>query len=235
MASDTEHLPLEIDAVSPFNSVVIFPRFNVFSQLPATDFGAFVINILSHTSPKSETIDQKVLRGCIQLASSFLVTDTTTNPERGISTWSVGFCRLVDLVVVLHTRNELELETVSAASKACSECWTAAGNWPGLNECRNRVRDIGGRLKKVLDSNERTYRGMLLSFFLSSPFITCFFILGERVYAPWISHLNLLLIITSAMNTEIHLYFMTFHFTFEPRVQCTGRLWGLTLTMTPVY
>ena len=184
MASDTEHLPLEIDAVSPFNSVVIFPRFNVFSQLPATDFGAFVINILSHTSPKSETIDQKVLRGCIQLASSFLVTDTTTNPERGISTWSVGFCRLVDLVVVLHTRNELELETVSAASKACSECWTAAGNWPGLNECRNRVRDIGGRLKKVLDSNERTYRGMLLTFFLSSPFITCFFILGERVYAP---------------------------------------------------
>ena len=137
-----------------------------FFQLPATDFGAFVINILSRTSPKSETIDQKVLRRCIQLASSFLVTDTTTNPERGISTWSLGFCRLVDLVVVLHTRNELKLETVSAASKACSECWTAAGNWPGLNECRNRVRDIGGRLKKVLDSNERTYRGTR---FLSFP------------------------------------------------------------------
>ena len=147
--------------------MALFPRFNVVSQLPATDFGAFVINILSHTSPKSETIDQKVLRGCIQLASSFLVTDTTTNPERGISTWSVGFCRLVDLVVVLHTRNELELETVSAASKACSECWTAAGNWPGLNECRNRVRDIGGRLKKVLDSNERTYRGTWFLSFIS--------------------------------------------------------------------
>lgn len=87
------------------------------------------------------------------------------NPERGVSTWSVGFCRLVDLVMVLHTRNELELETVSAASKACSECWTAAGNWPGLNECRNRVRDMGGKLKKVLDSNERTYRGTWLSFF----------------------------------------------------------------------
>jgi len=37
--------------------------------------------------------------------------------ERGISTWSVGFRRLVDLVVVLHARNELELETVCAASK----------------------------------------------------------------------------------------------------------------------
>jgi len=148
MASDLDtHLPLQIDA------------------LPATDFGAFVINILARTSPKSETIDQNVLRRCIQLASSFLVTDTTTNPERGISTWSVGFCRLVDLVVILHTRNELELETVSAASKACSECWTAAGNWPNLNECRNRIRDMGGRLKKILDTNERTYR-------------------GERVYAP---------------------------------------------------
>jgi len=96
MASDLDtHLPLQIDA------------------LPATDFGAFVINILARTSPKSETIDQNVLRRCIQLASSFLVTDTTTNPERGISTWSVGFCRLVDLVVILHTRNELELETKS--------------------------------------------------------------------------------------------------------------------------
>ena len=105
--------------------------------------------------------------------------------ERGISTWSVGFRRLVDLVVVLHTRNELELETVSAASKACSECWTAAGNWPKLNECRNLVRDMGGRLKKVLDSNERTYRGTC--FFLLLPFqftVTCSFILGERVYAP---------------------------------------------------
>ena len=160
------------------------PDSYVFSQLPATDFGAFVINILSRTSPKSETIDQTVLRRCIQLASSFLVTDTTTNPERGISTWSVGFCRLVDLVVVLHTRNELELETVSAASKACSECWTAAGNWPGLNECRNRVRDIGGRLKKVLDSNERTYRGTRFFPFLSPPLMTSLFILGERVYAP---------------------------------------------------
>ena len=146
------------------------PDSYIFSQLPATDFGAFVINILSHASSRSDTIDQKVLRRCIQLASSFLVTDTTTNPERGISTWSLGFCRLVDLVVVLHTRNELELETVSAASKACSECWTAAGNWPGLNECRNRVRDIGGRLKKVLDSNERTYRGTWFLFLFSSFF-----------------------------------------------------------------
>jgi len=148
MASDIDpHLPLEINA------------------LPPTNFGAFVISILARNSAKSGTIDQKILRECIQLASSYLLLDTTTNPERCISTWSVGFCRLVDLVVVLHKRNELELETVSAASKACSECWTAAGNWNGLSECRTLVRDMGGRLKKVLDSNERTYR-------------------GERVYAP---------------------------------------------------
>ncbi|KAF8165328.1 hypothetical protein B0H34DRAFT_671206 [Crassisporium funariophilum] len=151
MASDVEAvlLPLEIDA------------------LPPTDFGAFVIDILARTSRASETttIDQNILRQCIQLAPSFLVTDTTTNPDNGISSWSVGLSRLVDLMLVLHTRGELELDTVNVASKSCSECWTAAGNWPGLNECRNRVREVGEKLKKVLDANKRTYR-------------------GERVYAP---------------------------------------------------
>ncbi|KDR83723.1 hypothetical protein GALMADRAFT_219553 [Galerina marginata CBS 339.88] len=150
MAPDAEPrlLPLDIDAI------------------PATDFGAFVTDILTRHARASEClIDQSVLRKCIDLASSFLVTDTTTDPERGMTTWFAGLSRLVDLVLVLHKREELELETVNSASRACSECWTAAGNWRGLDECRNRVRDIGGKLKKILDTNERTYR-------------------GERVYAP---------------------------------------------------
>jgi len=135
--------------------------------IPATNFGAFVTDTLARGSRGSDapTIDQKVLQKCILLASSFLVSDTTTDPERGVTTWFAGLSRLVDLVLVLHKRDELELETVNCASKACSECWTAAGNWSGLGECRNRVRDIGGKLKKILDANERTYR-------------------GERVYAP---------------------------------------------------
>jgi len=151
MASDGEPplLPLNIDPI------------------PATDFGSYVTNTLARASRSSDsrTVDQTVLRKCILLASSFLITDTTTDPERGISTWFTGLSRLVDLVIVLHKRDELELETINCASKACSECWTAAGNWTGLSACRSHVRDIGGKLKKILDPNERTYR-------------------GERVYAP---------------------------------------------------
>ncbi|KAF8913917.1 hypothetical protein CPB84DRAFT_1956717 [Gymnopilus junonius] len=136
-------------------------------HIPPTDFATFVTNTLARASRSSDstTIDQAILRKCILLASSFLITDTTTDADRGIATWFAGLSRLVDLVIVLHKREELELETINCASKACSECWTAAGNWSGLAECRSRVRDIGGKLKKILDPNERTYR-------------------GERVYAP---------------------------------------------------
>ena len=85
--------------------------------------------------------------------------DVTSNPEQGISTWHTGLSWLVDLVIVLHKRNELEVETISAASRACSECWTIAGNWRGFDESRQHVREVGGKLKNVLDPNERTYKG----------------------------------------------------------------------------
>jgi len=143
-------------------------QFEVIEPIDPTDFSVFITEVLARhlrDGEPSKGIDQKVLRQCVDLASSFLVTDTATNPERGILTWSTGFNRLVDLVLVLHKRDELELETVSAASRACSECWTVAGNWRGFDECRNTVREIGGKLKMILDENERTYR-------------------GERVYAP---------------------------------------------------
>ncbi|PPQ72914.1 hypothetical protein CVT26_014577 [Gymnopilus dilepis] len=149
MATDAEPplLPLNID------------------PLPATDFGAYVTRTLARSSRSSDsaTIDQAVLRKCILLASSFLITDTATDPEHGMATWFAGLSRLVDLVIVLHRRNELELDTINCASKACSECWTAGGNWRVLSDCRNHVREIGGKLKRILDPNERTYRGTSLS------------------------------------------------------------------------
>jgi len=107
----------------------------------------------------SQSIDQKVLQQSIGLASSFLVTDTTTNPDGGKFTWFVGFSRLVDVVVALHMRGELELETINVASKACSECWTVSGAWRGLEDCKSKVREIASKLKKLLDPNGRTYRG----------------------------------------------------------------------------
>jgi len=93
------------------------------------------------------------------MASSFLLTDTTMNPGRGVTTWFVGFSNLVDLIIVLDKRDELEIETLSAASRACSECWIAAGSWAGLIECRRRVEELAKKLKDILDDNKRTYRG----------------------------------------------------------------------------
>ncbi|PFH52742.1 hypothetical protein AMATHDRAFT_1793 [Amanita thiersii Skay4041] len=136
------------------------PQSNVMiSPIPPTDYGAFVIDVLARTSRGSRSIDQKELCQCIGLASSFLVTDTTINPQTGIDTWYVGFSRVVDVVVALHSRNELELETINTASKACSECWMVAGSWRGLSNCRGKVKEVAAKLKRVLDPNGKTYRG----------------------------------------------------------------------------
>jgi hypothetical protein len=81
------------------------------------------------------------------------------NPTGGIASWSAGFNRLVEILTALHSRGELELETLNAASKACSECWTVAGNWRGMDECREVVRQVAARLKRLLDENGSTFGG----------------------------------------------------------------------------
>ncbi|EKM59046.1 uncharacterized protein PHACADRAFT_249218 [Phanerochaete carnosa HHB-10118-sp] len=105
------------------------------------------------------SVDQRVLRQCLGLASSYLVTDSTMNPSGGLTSWNNGMNRLVDVLVALHNRGELELDTISAASKACSECWTTAGSWREVGEAKENVRAIAVRLKGMLDENGRTYRG----------------------------------------------------------------------------
>ncbi|KAF9646004.1 hypothetical protein BDM02DRAFT_3189196 [Thelephora ganbajun] len=62
------------------------------------------------------------------------MTDVTMNPTTGLASWNVGFNRLVDVMVALHRRGQLELSTVNAASKACSECWNVAGSWRNMEE-----------------------------------------------------------------------------------------------------
>ncbi|KAI9574879.1 hypothetical protein HD554DRAFT_2010380 [Boletus coccyginus] len=125
-----------------------------------TDYAHFVLGVLAKMTRDAGAIDQAVLRRAIGLASSYLVTDTSTNPDGGIATWQTGFNRLVDLVVVLHHRSELELDTVNEASRACSECWSVAGTWRGMEECRQGVKEVAGKLKKLLDEpNRRTYQG----------------------------------------------------------------------------
>ncbi|KAJ3802739.1 hypothetical protein GGU11DRAFT_813190 [Lentinula aff. detonsa] len=134
-------------------------------QNPPTNYGKFVISVLKRMPSGDQFIDQIQLRKCISLSSSFLLSDTCMDPDHGVNTWFMGFSRLIDVIVALHSRSELDIETMNVASKACSECWSVAGAWRGLEECRDGVKKAAGKLKKLLDENGRTYR-------------------GERVYAP---------------------------------------------------
>lgn len=71
------------------------------------------------------------------------------NPERGLSTWNTGFNNLVEVLIALHAKGELEVETVNEASKACSECWMVAGVWRGLDEARGLVSEVAKKMKSV--------------------------------------------------------------------------------------
>ena len=105
------------------------------------------------------------------------------NTDSGVSSWTVGFNRLIDVVVALHALNELEIETMDAASKACSECWSVSGSWKGFDNCKDGVRAVAGKLKKLLDENGLTYRGALCSHF--NPHIHKHrFITGQSIYTP---------------------------------------------------
>ena len=108
---------------------------------------------------KKGAIEQRLLRYYLTMSASFLITDTTMNPEGGLASWSQGFLQLVNVLVALHNRNELELETVNEASKACSECWNVSGSWRGLESGRDTVREVAGKLKSPLDPNGRTFQG----------------------------------------------------------------------------
>ncbi|GJE83982.1 hypothetical protein PsYK624_000560 [Phanerochaete sordida] len=130
-----------------------------------TDYEAFVTASVARMTGAGGSVDQRVLRQCFGLASSYLMTDASMDPNGNITSWTAGFNRLVDLLVVLHHRGTAELDTVNAASKACSESWSVAGNWRELGDAKDLIRAIAVRLKGILDDNGRTYR-------------------GERVYVP---------------------------------------------------
>ena len=125
-------------------------------QTQPTNFGIYVAEVLSSMS---STYDQEALRQCLGLSSSYLVSDMTMNPTGGIISWTAGLNLLVDVLEKLHSRGELELETMNAGSKACSECWQVAGNWRGLEECRASVRRVAARMKALLDENGSTFGG----------------------------------------------------------------------------
>lgn len=130
-----------------------------------TDYEAFVTASVARMTGAGGSIDQRVLRQCFGLASSYLMTDASMDASGSLASWTAGFNRLVDLLIVLHHRGTAELDTVSAASKACSESWSVSGNWRDLGDAKDHIRAIAVRLKGILDDNGRMYH-------------------GERVYVP---------------------------------------------------
>jgi len=171
-----------------------------------------VIDSLPVITTENGAIDQRILRYFIGLSPSYLITDVTTSmPVKpifahpdfplplhsssisstqasstvGIETWNTGFLRLVDLLLALHSRGELELETLNEASRACSECWTVASSWPGGGvgeQSREKVRHVAGRLRGILDPNRRTYRGY--GFHLTYAMFCVDFFHSGLVYVP---------------------------------------------------
>jgi hypothetical protein len=124
-----------------------------------TDYGRFVVDILAKQNELTGDVDQAVLRHCLGLSSSYLMTDVTMNPTTGLTSWDTGFNMLIDIMVALHRKGQLELATVNAASKACSECWSAAGSWRNLEDVRLCVKNVAAKLQGLLDENGRTYGG----------------------------------------------------------------------------
>jgi hypothetical protein len=134
--------------------------------MPHIDFQKAVVNAIGAMTRASGSIDQSMLRNLLMLTPAYLIVDNTINSDGGLARWSAGFHRLVDVLLALHAKEQLELETVNEASKACSECWSVSGTYRGLTaEGREVVRGIAARLKTILDRDGRKYR-------------------GERVYAP---------------------------------------------------
>ncbi|KAG9127590.1 hypothetical protein FRC07_011908 [Ceratobasidium sp. 392] len=131
------------------------------APLKAISYEEYVVRVVSQMTKDKGAIDQGSLRTTMGLAPSYLILDTTTlsSTTVGIQTWASGFHKLVDIMLALHAREQLELATLDTASQSCSECWTMTCSFSGLEEARSGVRSIAARLQSVLDPNGIEYRG----------------------------------------------------------------------------
>ncbi|KAG9012653.1 hypothetical protein FRB94_005263 [Tulasnella sp. JGI-2019a] len=125
------------------------------------NYNSTVIHILGRISA-SGTIDQTKLRQLVILAPSYLVLDSTTYPTtaEGVAEWSQGMNRICDVVIALHRKSALDLETLNEVSRSCAESWVICGSWRGLDSGRTAIQRVAGRLKEnVLDADGVRYKG----------------------------------------------------------------------------
>ncbi|EJU06402.1 hypothetical protein DACRYDRAFT_19572 [Dacryopinax primogenitus] len=134
------------------------------SSYPASSAtSATLSGIMVPTEPR-ETIDQVVLRRWLLLLPTFLLLDTSTHPApSGLLSWQLGLHSLISLMLALHAQDQLEWDTMNAASRALAECWSISLCWNGMEAAKGVVQSAGGRLKAVLDKDDPTrYKGRLL-------------------------------------------------------------------------
>lgn len=123
-------------------------------KLPPTDYGKFVVDAISHMTrnPLSNgRLNQENLRNCLAMASSFMIADTTLNSESGIDSWTTGFKHLVELLLHLHRKGDLDPATMGMSIRACYECWVAIGSFQNLDRGRAVVQECGSKLRACLD------------------------------------------------------------------------------------
>jgi len=127
---------------------------------PQLDYEQTVVKLLRRMTSEQNQIDQAVLRHFVGLSPSYFILDSTSaGLIAGVHTWQMGFHHLVDVMIALHARKELDLETVNEASRACSECWSVAAGWR-IDEGKECIRNVANRLKTILDENGVEYRGL---------------------------------------------------------------------------
>ncbi|KDN50939.1 hypothetical protein RSAG8_00568, partial [Rhizoctonia solani AG-8 WAC10335] len=121
----------------------------------------YVTRVTAVMTKEKGSLAESSLCRTVGLAPSYLILDTTTlsSSTAGIQTWASGFHRLVDIMLALHKREELRLDTLNCASQACSECWTMTCAFQGLQDARAGVRSIAARLQSILDPNGIEYKG----------------------------------------------------------------------------
>jgi len=129
------------------------------------NFQEGVNRALSRMTAAHNAIDQVRLRYWLSLSPSFLMLDvsTTSPPTLGIERWKNGLHSLVNVVVALHAKDQLEFETIDEAARALAQCWSITLGWTGMDYAQVSVQQVGEKLTSVLDIDDRSrYKGRVV-------------------------------------------------------------------------
>lgn len=123
---------------------------------------------LSQLKLDGSTSEQETLRTYIALAPSFLAFDSnTTSPEDGIGSWSTGFGKLANALILMHSISRLEYETINAAFRVAEECYNTSDATNNPELVQEKIGALVQRLKEVTDdpaASTLTFNGKKIDF-----------------------------------------------------------------------